>query len=413
MITGRDVQITRYQDSRARNGAAKEPKCATGNRLRFELRQAGHDLHRLETQWRQLESKANTPVFFQSYSWVNHVARVLSKSETAFQPIILTAWLDQELVAVWPLRQYRCLGSSLVSDLGDPFGQYSEIIVSEKCDTREILGGMLQHIAQSISCDGLLLRKVRSGSNLEQLISMGATRQNIGFKAPWVSFNSYESFDEYMSTLNSKTRKNLRNFRNRLLRQGSLEHTVISDHSAIGPALIDIFVKRKNWLLDRGLTSSAFRHPMIESFVTSLADDKSASVSPLVTALLHNGSPIASQLGFVHNNRYYAYISARDAEIDSSVSAGRLHLEEILRACHERRIAEVDLLAPANPYKMTWTKKTEDVYDLFRPLTQKGDFIGNQVIGRAVPAVRGIFSKLPTAVRRPLADIFNASTGTK
>ena len=401
-----------YPFALAQNGVPNLSALQAYKEIHYRFHEGTSDIYQLRKDWIELEKTAKTPVFFQSYAWIEHVGRTLSQSGTEFRPIIATAWRNDRLIAVWPLQRIRRLRGNFLGDFGDPFSQYSEALIASEFDQKHILAGFVTYISLQLDCDGLLLRKVRAGSNLEKLMEIGAVPQNTGSAAPWLSFESYQSFDQYLATLKSKTRKNLRNFRNRLARSGPLEHTVTSDPDDIATALEDIFTKRKNWLLDRGLTSSAFRHPKFEHIITSISNDPESGITPLVTALKHDGKPIASQLGFVHNSRYYAYISARDTNLDASVSAGRIHLEEILKTCFERKIKEVDLLAPAIPYKLTWTKQAADVFDLFLPTTSWGYLVGDRVIGRAIPAARNIYGALPTFFRRPLADIINRSGKT-
>ncbi len=378
--------------------------------FRFDIIQSVNDFAQLRTQWCALESTADTPVFFQSHTWIDEVLQTRSQGGELTEPFIVTASIGGRLVAAWPLQRFRRFGATFLDDLTAPFGQYSEVLIAQGLDQRATLKRLVAFICKSgFKIDGILVRKVRAGSNLEHLIDLGGTRQNEGNKAPWVSYASFANFDQYLASLNTKSRKNLRNFRNRLTRTGPLEQVVLRTKSDITAAMANIFNARQDWLLDQGLTSSAFRDPDFARLITRLAENQSNNDLLLVTVLKHNNKPIASQLGFVHNNRYYAYISARDTELDRSVSAGRLHLQEVLRTCFELKIKEADLLAPANPYKMTWTKLSADVFDVFLPLTPWGRFIGRNIIGGAMPTARAFYAKLPMSVRRPLADLLNRS----
>ena len=69
-----------------------------------------------------------------------------------------------------------------------------------------------------------------------------------------------------------------------------------------------------------------------------------------------------------HNGRYYAYVATWAPEIEEA-SPGKLHLEEVIRACHERGIGVADFLMPAARYKFTWTDKAMPVADYALPLS--------------------------------------------
>ena len=91
----------------------------------------------------------------------------------------------------------------------------------------------------------------------------------------------------------------------------------------------------------------------------------------MALSLLHGDVPISDQWGFVHNRRFYLYVTTRDFAA-SEVSPGKLHMREMLAACHAAGIDTADLMVPAMPYKLTWATGTVAVTDYALDLTWRG-----------------------------------------
>ena len=78
-------------------------------------------------------------------------------------------------------------------------------------------------------------------------------------------------FNAYLATLNAKTRKNMRNTKNRLARSGTLGHRVMTDPADIAALVERAHAGRERWLADQGLTSRAFRDPTFGAFAAAVA----------------------------------------------------------------------------------------------------------------------------------------------
>jgi CelD/BcsL family acetyltransferase involved in cellulose biosynthesis len=72
----------------------------------------------------------------------------------------------------------------------------------------------------------------------------------------------------------------------------------------------------------------------------------------------------------------------------------------VLRACHEQGIEVADFLAPAMPYKLTWTSEAVAIEDYALPFTWKGrlTLVGWQGIIR--PLAKRLFMRLPGSLRK-------------
>ena len=127
-------------------------------------------------------------------------------------------------------------------------------------------------------------------------------------------------FESYFRTLKPKTRKNMRNARNRLERDGALAHHVADrPREKLGVIAAHPCPAAPSACKDQGLTSRAFRDPRLRRFLREPAGR--ARYDLLAMSLRHNDEPIAEQWGFVHQQRYYAFVASRDFEQSTKARA--------------------------------------------------------------------------------------------
>lgn len=356
-------------------------------------------------EWKELERRSSAPIFFQSAEWVDHVIDVYTHNADLgpLEAVVLTARVEDRLVAVWPLRRHRVLGARVLHDLTDPFSQYSELVIDPDADVNAVLKSFFDYV-EALGDDGIVLRKVRADSKLMGLLRMGAWKQDSQEAAPFVDLGTYTSFDAFHRTVKPKTRKNIRNAANRLERMGEVTHQVLTEKSAVAAALAESFAVRREWLDAQGLSSSAFSNPAFPRIVADLPEVKELNI--IVMRLSVAGETAALQWGFVKGDRYYAYIAARNPKFDQQ-SPGKLHLEHVIRCCQEAGLRYVDMLAPAVPYKLTWATGTMPVGDVILPLTRRGRLLLGAWQHGLRPAAIKAYRRLPLRVRQPIARIAN------
>jgi CelD/BcsL family acetyltransferase involved in cellulose biosynthesis len=356
-------------------------------------------------EWRELERRTTAPVFFQSAAWVAHVVDVYTQNPDLgpLEAVVLTVRFNDRLVAVWPLRRRRVLGTRVLHDLSDPFGQYSDLLIDPAADRAIVLDALLAY-ARALGDDGLVLRKVRDDSPLAALLGLAAARRAGQEAAPFVDLGLYPTFEAFHKTLKPKTRKNIRNAMNRLERMGPVQHDHLSDRRAIAAALGEAFEVRREWLSAQGLSSAAFSDPAFSRLVASLAEDDQIRIA--VMRLTVGDRTAAIQWGFIAGARYYAYIAARNPVFDTQ-SPGKLHLEFVVRCCQEAGLRYVDLLAPAVPYKLTWATGTMPIADIVLPFTRRGRLLLGVWQQGLRPAALNLYRRLPLRIRQPIARLAN------
>jgi CelD/BcsL family acetyltransferase involved in cellulose biosynthesis len=363
--------------------------------LRAEVVRTREGLDALAQQWARLDDLAPATVF-QSLGWARAIFDFeAQRGNTAFDPVIATVSDGSGLVGLLPLERIRTGTRTVLTPLGQAFGQYADALVAPGFEATPIVGRLLKAAISAAPCDVVSLLKVREDSALAR--GMPATRQVTGEvqAAPYVDLTAFPDFAAYFATIKPKTRKNMRNARNRLEREGPVEHYLASGQEVIG-VVERTLVGRSQRLHRQGLTSRAFREPGFLDFCRSLAANPDLDL--LAMSLSHRGEPVAEQWGFVHDGRYYAFVASRDFD-HSDESPGKLHLGEVIRTAAERGLAGCDLGVPAMPYKLTWATGTVSVRDYALPVTPRGLFIVKLWDMGLRPRLKQLVLGMPSGVR--------------
>ena len=354
-------------------------------------------------RWLGLETHGSGFNLFQSLGWTRAIFDFeRDRGNSAFDPVIATLFDGQRLVGVLPLERIRTGARSLLVPLGHGFAQTSDALVDADVDTGEAVARLLRAAVSAVPSDGISLLKVRDGSALAQGLPRTSIQTGEVQGAPYVALDAYPDFAGYFSTIRSKTRKNIRNARNRLEREAPVEHRVVRDATERQALIERTLEGRAERLKEQGLTSRAFRDSGFRDFCTSLVarDD----IALRAFSLQHHGRPLAEQWGFVHAGRYYAYVASRDFS-HSDESPGKLHLSDIIRSCADEGLRGCDLGVPVMPYKLTFATETVAVRDYALPITPRGWVMFRLWDVLLRPALKKLILGLPVNLRSGLMRI--------
>ena len=356
-------------------------------------------LHAIAKDWQSLEQQTGSVAFFQSWSWTLNFLNY-AKADCSFQPFVLAAKEHGTLVALLPLAIQAKTGRTILTGLTEPFQQYTEMLIAPGHDPEAVFRHWLPLIRNS-GADVIHLGQIRHDSHLHQAVKPILPPSGERDAAPFVDLSCWPDFAGYYQTVKSKTRKNIRNAHNRLESTAPVRHEVFSQ----GPKLADVidrtFAWRKAWLTRSGLTSRAFSDEDFSRFVDRLASGESAGCSGLAVIamrLSHGDRPIAEQWGFVHESRYYAFMSGWDPAYEA-ISPGKLHLGQVLQACYEYNLKAADFMIPAVPYKSTWAKQSVPVQDHVLALTPRGHLYVRLWLDWIRPTAKTVLYRLPIPVR--------------
>ena len=290
----------------------------------------------------------------------------------------------------------------IATGFGEPYQQYSDVLLAP--DAPRNAAERLLDAACRLGCDGLHLLKVRDDSPLAPLLAARSAIRSNEDAAPFVDLTPFPDFKAYHSTVNAKTRKNMRNARNRLGRTAELAHRVLTDPAEIDALVARAHAGRERWLADQGLTSRAFRDLSFGAFGRALADPRSG-MKVMAMSLTLDGRPDRRPVGPCLQQALLRLCGDLGAGLWRKSSPGKLHLEEVIRACHERGIGVADFLMPAARYKFTWTDQAMPVADYALPLSLGAQLQFMLWSGSVRPFLKRIALKLPAGIRSRAARL--------
>jgi CelD/BcsL family acetyltransferase involved in cellulose biosynthesis len=372
--------------------------------LRVQIAESLADVEALRQDWSALDAEMTAPLFFQSFGWCRFLVQFHGQQQTLlrpFSPRIITLWRGSNLQAVWPLQLRQSRGHAFLLDLGDPVNQYGGALIAINADSTAV-DQLLEAARRIASADGLLLRKVHVASNLAVALAangFGAGERNA---APFVKLKGHSTFEAFYKTLSSRTRRNVRQRRDKFEAAGKVEHHVCWGAAAMTDALRLAMKLKQEWLDDNGLTSAAFGDPTFLPMVEALARGAAVGVELIAMVLSIDGEPASIHWGFVSNKRYYLFMTARNRAFDQ-YAPGKLHIDYALKDCFALGLEVYDLLGPAAPYKLDWTKRVDQIQDYAVPFTWRGRLVLDGWQRRLRPAAKRIFLRLPKSLRQGFA----------
>ena len=339
--------------------------------------------------------------FFQSHAWSLHVAQVRHRrSPHRFRLCVATIREAERVIGIWPLSLQRSAGAWIAKSLDEPFGQFAGVLFEDPAAIAAGVSAVVDALCAAGLADGLQLDNVIEGTPLyHALIRLGARGKPFG-EAVYVDMRGCKTYAEYAQSINKKTRKNLRNLLNRLLRVADAKHVVASDPEQLRNLLTSAFDVRVQWMHHNARTSPAFRDPDFRAIVESLTQ---SGVDLLGFSFASTDNQLSAQWGFTYLGRYYAYMSGKNPQFDA-YSPGRLHLGMVIEACKDRGYDVLELMAPASDYKLTWSDRTKRLQALTLPFTTKGHLL-SLLADRLIPATRRVLRLLPQAWRKRLLNL--------
>lgn len=376
----------------------------TGNTsLSWKIHTETADILALEAAWRSLETASHDPLLFQSFDWCRSYVQFRLKVTPAsgsFRPVVVSLHSGDTVIAILPLAIQGNAGLKVLTGFTEPFQQYTEIVMRPDFMHTET-GAMLRAALENTGADYVHLGQVRQNGTLATLLEGVATPSGEREAAPYVEISSYPDHATYEKTIRSKTRKNLRNARNRLEREAAVTHQITRSGPAMQKVVDRVFEGRAAWLERMGITSRAFSDSDFQAFLDHMSGDGANGVDTIAMSLTHGDKAMSDQWGFVFKGRYYAFMATWNPEYEAS-SPGRLHLGEVVRTCFDEGFKVADFMLPAVDYKMTWTDKVAPVRDYVLPLSLKGHIYCRCWLDFARPLAKRLFFSFPARLRTTL-----------
>lgn len=386
--------------------AATAPRATSYGRRATDLRVGTYaiavlrtraDFEALASEWQAFEAGCSGALFFQSAGWVRTVFDFeAARGDDEFDPVIVTLRDAGTLKAILPLERIRTRLRTVLVPLGDRYSQISDVLLADGIAARDALAPMFKAAIAAAPADLVSLQKVRANSRLAAGLGTPIQTGEVA-GAPFENLTDWAGFEAYFQSIRTKTCKNLRSSHNRLSRDGVLEHHVVTGGDALRETILRTIFGRAGRLEEQGLTSRSFSDPAFAKFCSSLVDHP--DVSLMAMSLTLNGEPLSEQWGFVHNGRYYIFMTTRDFG-SSEESPGKLHMKDVMEVAFAKGLKTVDFMTPVMAYKQTWCRNVTEVHDYALPVTLKG-MLSIHLWDKAFrPFAKHVFSQMPQGFRQ-------------
>lgn len=375
--------------------------------LEITLLSARADLQALEPAWRALEAATDAPTFFQSFAWCGHVAEVrASANPDGYRPLVAVARRHGEVVALWPLSLQRSLGSWVVRNLDDPFGQFAGVLARDAGDAEALVAGALATIARQRLSGSAFIERILVGSPLHQAMLPHRPRLAPADAAVALDLAPFASFEDLKRSRNRKSMKNLRNATNRLNAAGVCARRLHREGPELDALIARASQRRRAWLDARGMSSPAFRLAEHARILHGGADWGLAA-ERIGFELTLDGVSIAGQWGFLHRGRYYAYMSAFDPAFEH-LSPGKLQLAQAIEGAMALGVVGVEMLTPASDYKLVWSDRTRQLVNATLAWSSGARLRHAIWDGGIRPAMKAAYYALPASVSGFIAGLLHA-----
>jgi CelD/BcsL family acetyltransferase involved in cellulose biosynthesis len=355
------------------------------------------ELRALEGDWRALERASAGPVFFQSFAWCGHVAEVRAAANPdGYRPLVAVGRRAGRIVAVWPLSLQRSLGSWVVRNLDDPFGQFAGVLAGEAEDAGALVSAALAEFARRRLAGSAFIERIEVGDALHRAILAQRPRIVPADAAATLDLAPFPSFAELKKSRNRKSMKNLRNATNRLRAAGTSTTRVLREGAALEALIRRACERRRAWLDARGMSSPAFR---LGEHLEILRGGASWGLAAerIGFELTLEGTPIAEQWGFLHCDRYYAYMSAFDPAFEH-LSPGKLQLAHVIEEMAALGVAGIEMLTPASDYKRVWSDDTRALVNATLAWSRGARLRHALWDGGVRPALKAAYYALPAGI---------------
>jgi CelD/BcsL family acetyltransferase involved in cellulose biosynthesis len=363
---------------------------------------AGFDA--LAPDWTALMARApRATQVFQTFNWAWHWCNAYLPANGGSPALaIVTVRRGGQLIALWPLVRERILGITRLSWLGDPVGQYGDVIVDDVADRAEVLAQSWRFIRQSIRADVIVLRKVRGDSDAAACCLGAGLAPRCVEDALYTNLAAAGDFETYELRWPAKLRKNRRRHMRRLQDRGP----VAIDHHLTGERAIDAITRgidlKRIWIEKKGLISRAFSDQRFDRFMLAAATSTTHPTGAFVSLLTSDGTTGNVVIAFDHLQCRTMHMIAYNLDFET-LSAGTLHIEDCVRQAFADGIETMDFLGPKVRYKMDWCEKTVPMLEFQQPITLRGRLYSRacQTLGCTPTATMA--AVLPQPVRRALA----------
>lgn len=397
---------------------ALQNKCSSKqSQLRISTVSTLAEIKALEKDWRSLEHRSkNDMALFQGFDWVYQWCNVQNTDSNtateAQEPYIVTIWLNEQLVSIWPLQRDFVAGVKMLSWLSSPALQYGDVLIDADCDAEEVSKLAWEHVVQASGADLLRLDNVAATSPLYDFLSQRCATSGRS-KSSILEIGAIVNWDAYQAGIKKTTRRARRKRYNKLAKAGDLKFEVHQSSKRF-KSLVELAIDWKcQWLEKQHWPSALVGDPLFTKFMQNIggkAFQDGQAAEWVVGELSLDGFPVALEIGAVYANRYFSFLGAYKSEF-ANFSPGKIEMEAMIGWAMERGISDFDFLCVPSQYKSDWTDTSIPVRSFSFASNVRGKLFHSVWLKRLRPAVKYSLQNIPQAQRKMLAGVFKKQFG--
>lgn len=387
------------------------------HQLRVSMANTLAEITALEDDWRSLEGRAkNDMALFQGFDWVYQWCKTrqdgLQTNHDDQKPYIVTVWLKDQLVSVWPLQQDIVAGVKTLSWLSSPALQYGDVLIDADCNANEVCMLAWEHIIKASKADLLQFDNVAATSPIYDFFSHYCATSGRS-KSSILDIASFADWTAYQASVKKTTRRARRKRYNKFARMGDLKFEVHQSPERF-KKLVEIAIEWKcQWLEKQHWPSALIGDPLFKTFLQNMGTQTlqdCCNVQWVAAELSLDGVPVALEIGAVYANRYFSFLGAYEDEF-AKFSPGKIEMEAMIDWAMDRGISDFDFLCVPSQYKSDWTDTSIPVRSFSYACSVRGKAYHSIWLKRLRPAVKFGLRQIPNSQRKILAGVFKKQFG--
>lgn len=349
-----------HEGAAGSHAASAPPVVVTtrGAALDFAIVRDRSGLEDLCADWTDLFARHGAPhQVFQTYAWSATWARIYLDAHTRLAIVI--GRLDGRVVLIWPLVERRLAGLRILTGLGEPTSQYSDMLVTPAVGQAGVAAALAFVRRQRV--DAVALRRVRGDSALAPVLARSA-RIVERAAAPFVDFEGLADTAAFAARFSGKLRATRRRRRRLAEARGPLTVSVYRASPEAAAHVATAFAFKRAWARGRGEIAPALFDPRFERFFAAAALGGPMAPDLRACVVRSAGAVVAVELAAVCKGWHFGHVLAPDPA-SPIAGLGGLLAETTLTTSIEEGALGYDLLAPADSYKREWTAHSIEVCD--------------------------------------------------
>lgn len=327
------------------------------DRVEAELIEGVEGLAALRAEWDALFARAGRPhQLFQRHAMLMHWADHFSGPRIRLW--IVTVRRNGRLAIAWPLVQKRCGGLSVLLQMGEPIAQFGDLLAEADAGPAEVEAAW--STVARLRADLLLTRNVRADSALERVLSGRAVRRLRSTASPFARLACLVGPDGPGERYAPKYRSNYRRRLRKLEQGGTIGFRALPATDMAAAVERAIWLKRtglpRGWLRACPLHDERF----LAYFLALCADAGSCGLA--VSTVEADGEAVAIDLSLDCKGTSFGYLTVHDPAC-SRDGLGTILIHHALKTAQERGNTTIDMMAPANDYKLAHAQGITPMHD--------------------------------------------------